>query len=266
VSLDDAWLDAANPADLDALAHALLDGRVGGQFSRGSIQLAGFGEGAARFLDGVRGTAPHVVAWMLQRLSRERSRADDRYASVASLVWSGASEGQQGIRDTKVVLDGIFSRAESHVLIATYVIYDGLSVFARLADRLRERPEIQVDLYVNLPSESGRDDEEAADVEHFIQSFERKHWPHDVPLPAIHYDPETRKHGAKRATLHAKCVVVDRRWAFVTSANFTEAAQERNIEAGVLLEHPRLAESLAGQFEALKKSGRLKKMAATSVR
>ncbi len=76
--------------------------------------------------------------------------------------------------------------------------------------------------------------------------------PSDVPLPAIHYDPESRKHGAKRATLHAKCVVVDRRWAFVTSANFTEAAQERNIEAGVLLDHPRLAEALAGQFEALK--------------
>jgi phosphatidylserine/phosphatidylglycerophosphate/cardiolipin synthase-like enzyme len=99
------------------------------------------------------------------------------------------------------------------------------------------------------------------DAAHFIASFERKHWPHDVPLPAIHYDPETRKHGPKRATLHAKCVVVDRRWAFVTSANFTEAAQERNIEAGVLLEHPRLAQSLAGQFEALKASGRLKKMA-----
>lgn len=262
MTLDDAWLDVANPRDLDALARALLDGRVGAQFSRGSIQLAGFGEGAARFLEGVRGTAPHVVAWMLQRLSRERSRSDDRYASVASLVWSGASEGQQGIRDTKVVLDGLFSRAEGHVLIATYVIYDGLSVFARLADRLRERPEIRVDLYVNLPSESGRDDDEATDAAYFVETFQRKHWPADVRLPAIHYDPETRRHGSKRATLHAKCVVVDRRWAFVTSANFTEAAQERNIEAGVLLEHPRLAESLAGQFEELKQRGRLKTMAA----
>jgi phosphatidylserine/phosphatidylglycerophosphate/cardiolipin synthase-like enzyme len=261
MSVDDAWLDAANPADLDALAHALLDGRIGGQFSRGAIQLAGFGEGAARFLDGVRGTAPHVVAWMLQRLSRERSRADDRYAGVASLVWSGASEGQQGIRDTRVVLDGMFSRAERHVLIATYVVYDGISVFARLAERLRERPEIRVDLYVNLPSQSGRDDDEAADAADFVASFARRHWPPNVPLPAIHYDPETRRRGAKRATLHAKCVVVDRRWAFVTSANFTEAAQERNIEAGVLLDHPRLAESLAGQFEALKARGRLKKMA-----
>ena len=262
MSIDDTWLDGANPTDLAALAQALLEGRVGTQFSTASVQLAGFGEGAARFLAGVRGTDPKVVAWMLQRLSRERRRADDRYASVASLVWSGASAGDPAIRDTKVVLDGIFARAERHVLIATFVIYDGAAVFACLADRLRLRPEIEVDLYVNLPSESGRDEDEAADTARFVESFARNHWPSDLRLPAIYYDPETRKHGVKRATLHAKCVVVDERWAFVTSANFTEAAQERNIETGVLLDHPRLAEALAAQFGALKNSGRLKRMQA----
>jgi len=35
---------------------------------------------------------------------------------------------------------------------------------------------------------------------------------------------------------------------------------ERNIEAGVLLDHPRLAGALAGQFGALKNTGRLKQM------
>ena len=258
--IDETWLDGASPTDLAALAQALLDGRVGGQFSTGAVQHAGFGEGAARFLDGLRGTDARVVAWMLQRLSRERSRADDRYASVASLVWSGASTGDLSIRDTRVVLDGIFGRAERHVVIATFVIYDGLSVFARLADRLRLRPEIDVDLFVNLPSETGRDEDEAADAARFVELFARNHWPSDLRLPAIYYDPETRKHGAKRATLHAKCVVVDQRWAFVTSANFTEAAQERNIEAGVLLDHPRLAEALAAQFESLKNTRRLKRM------
>lgn len=262
MNVDDAWLDAANPDDLSALAEALLSGRIGAQFAVGSVQLAGFREDAARFLESMRGVDPRAVAWMLKRLSRERSRADDRHASVASLVWSGASEGDQGIRDTKAVLDGIFSRAERHVLISTYVIYDGLRVFASLSDRLRLRPEIDVDLYVNLPRGGGPDEDERADVDHFVASFARYHWPRDVRLPAIYYDPESRRSGEKRVTLHAKCVVVDRRWALVTSANFTEAAQERNIEAGVLLDHPRLAETLAGQFSDLTKSGRLKRMAA----
>ena len=35
--------------------------------------------------------------------------------------------------------------------------------------------------------------------------------------------------------MHAKCVVADSRHVFVSSANFTEAAQERNVEIGLLL-------------------------------
>ena len=36
--------------------------------------------------------------------------------------------------------------------------------------------------------------------------------------------------GPKRASLHAKVVVADERIAFISSANFTEAAQVRNME------------------------------------
>lgn len=260
MSIDDTWLDTANSADLEALAQALLDGRIGPSFSRSSVQLAGFREEAARFLEGFEGVDPKTPAWILKRLAHERSRADDRFARVASLVWSGASEGDLGIRDTKVVLDALFGRAERYVLISTYVIYDGLRVFEQLIERLRLYSGISVELFVNLPPGSGREEDERADEEQFLEVFARKHWPSDVRLPAIYYDPGTRKQGEKRAALHAKCVVVDGRWAFVTSANFTEAAQERNIEAGVLLDHPKLSESLVGQFAALKASRRLKRI------
>ena len=54
-----------------------------------------------------------------------------------------------------------------------------------------------------------------------------------------------------RAVLHAKCVVVDQRYALVTSANFTPNAQLRNIELGVLLDAPTLAGQIVGQFEGL---------------
>ena len=39
--------------------------------------------------------------------------------------------------------------------------------------------------------------------------------------------------------------------AFVTSANFTEAAQDRNIEVGVLVRIPSFAVSLREQFDTL---------------
>ncbi len=175
-------------------------------------------------------------------------------------MWSGASEGAAGFRDTRAVLESLFGRAERHVLVSTFVIYNGRAVFAPLFQRLAERPGLEVEIYVNLPSKTGTDEDERADVSAYLDGFTRDHWPGGMPLPALYYDPESRKMGSTRTSLHAKCVVVDDRWAFVTSANFTEAAQERNIEAGVLLDHPRLAASLVGRFRALRDAGRLKRM------
>lgn len=55
--------------------------------------------------------------------------------------------------------------------------------------------------------------------------------------------------------LHAKCVVVDGRRSFVTSANFTEAAQERNFELGLPVDDELLARSIESQFETLIQRG-----------
>ncbi|MFO0761743.1 MAG: DISARM system phospholipase D-like protein DrmC [Byssovorax sp.] len=256
----DRWLDHANPADLDALAQALSDGRLVAPYSAVDVQLTGAGPEAAEMLAGLGATDPAVIAWMLRRLSRERRRAADRFAAAAQLVWSGATEGAPSIRDTRMVLDGLFARAEQHVIVSTFVIYNGRAVFAPLARRMRERPGLRVEVYVNLTSKTGLAADEQADVDRYLEGFAREHWPEDVPLPHLYYDPESRKGGAARTSLHAKCVVVDSRWALVTSANFTEAAQERNIEAGVLLDHPKLAESLSARFHALRKAGRLRRM------
>lgn len=260
MTIADQWLDRANAADLLALARRLREGRLSRPFSTSTLQLAGMDAKAATFLASLGDTDPLVIAWLLERLATERKQASDSYADVARLVWSGASEGEQATRDTSVVLDGLFSNAERQVLIATYVIHDGRTVFARLAERLRQRPQIAVELYVNLPSRTGHEKDEAADVASFLKTFARDHWPEDLPLPALYYDPESRKSGTKRASLHAKCVVVDERQAFITSANFTEAAQERNIEVGVLLKQPLFAKILASRFRALSNTGRLKRM------
>ncbi len=256
----DAWLDHATAADLSALASCLRDGRIPFPARAGAIQLAGFGEGAIALLDGLKSTDPLVAAWMLEKLADERRRADDRYAKMVRLVWSGASEPTQGMRDTREVLEELFGKAERHVLISTYVIYNGKSVFAPLAKRMRERPGLEVELYVNLPSKTGYAADEKADVAAYRETFVREDWPANTRMPAVYYDPESRNQGSSRTSLHAKCVVVDGRWAFITSANFTEAAQERNIEAGVLLDQPQVAESLVGRFRALREAGRLRVM------
>jgi phosphatidylserine/phosphatidylglycerophosphate/cardiolipin synthase-like enzyme len=263
--IDERWLDQANAADLEALAKALEQELITPPFSPSQVQHLGLSAGASTLLVGLsqlgEGMPPAPIAWMLRRLVKERKAADLRWADVASLVWSGPSEGHDSTRDTGVVLSELFGRAEHHVLVSTFVIYDGLKVFAPLVRRMKERPELSVEFYINIKSETGEDED--ADVADFVGSFAREQWPAGARLPAIFYDPETLKkkaYGQKQTSLHAKCVVVDERWAFITSANFTEAAQARNIEAGVLLDHPGLASALAGRFRALRDAGKMRGM------
>jgi phosphatidylserine/phosphatidylglycerophosphate/cardiolipin synthase-like enzyme len=69
-----------------------------------------------------------------------------------------------------------------------------------------------------------------------VQDFRTRHWPANHRLPEIYYDRRTLEAVAgSSAAFHAKCVILDERELFVSSANFTEAAQNRNIELGVLL-------------------------------
>jgi phosphatidylserine/phosphatidylglycerophosphate/cardiolipin synthase-like enzyme len=78
------------------------------------------------------------------------------------------------------------------------------------------------------------------------------------------YDPRgPEKSPDSPACQHAKCILVDGVTAFITSANFTESAHERNIELGVLFrENPRVAESIRTKFESLIQNGFLKPLPA----
>ncbi len=48
--------------------------------------------------------------------------------------------------------------------------------------------------------------------------------------------------------MHAKFVVVDDRVAFISSANFSDAAVDRNLETGVLLVDPGSPISIQATF------------------
>src|SRR5439155_23106298 len=104
-----------------------------------------------------------------------------------------------------------------------------------------------------LDVQRGHGDTSAASeiLRRFAQRFRHREWP-GSRLPEVYYDPRSLdQEGTKRASLHAKCVVIDERVAFISSANFTEAAQVRNIEVGVLVRSTTLAQQLANHFATL---------------
>ena len=88
-------------------------------------------------------------------------------------------------------------------------------------------------------------------LRHFADRFKSHEWP-GSRLPEVYYDP---RRSANRY-LHShqpprECVVIDERTAFVLCANFTEAAQIRNIEVGALIRVEAFAEQLARHFLGL---------------
>ena len=84
----------------------------------------------------------------------------------------------------------------------------------------------------------------------FADRFWKTDWP-GTSRPSVHYDPRSLEPDGPSGVLHAKAVVTDEESVFVTSANLTEAALDRNIELGLLVRDRALALSVSSQFRAL---------------
>lgn len=195
------------------------------------------------------GALLRAVAAERRRTQRERDRVE--------LVWTGPDVEEGGSRDTAVVVRDLFARARRSVLISTFAIDRGEraeALFGGLARRMDEEDGLSVRLFVNIHRDK-RQESESVLVREFRDRFRDDIWP-GRRLPKVYYDPRAlAPAGGPRACLHAKCVVIDDERAFVSSANFTEAAQARNIEAGVLVDQPAFARQLREQFDALVAAG-----------
>jgi phosphatidylserine/phosphatidylglycerophosphate/cardiolipin synthase-like enzyme len=178
-------------------------------------------------------------------------------SEVVDLVLSGPEVPGIPTSDTLAIMRRLIDEAMSEVLLVGYAIYQGKRVFERLAARMDEKPELRVWLCLDISRKQTDTSLPEELVRRFVSDFREKHWP-GTRLPELYYDPRSLADSRdKRSSLHAKCVVIDRRVALITSANFTEAAQQRNIEAGVIVRYPLFVERLVGYFEGLRASGQL---------
>lgn len=171
------------------------------------------------------------------------------------LVWSGPESNELTNRDTSVVVRELFAQATTEVLVVGFAVFQGHTVFQRLAERMTEIPHMKVKMFLDIRRARGDTTVASELVWKFATNFRKNEWP-GGRLPELYYDPRSLNHDKhERSSLHAKCVVVDRKTALVTSANFTEAAQSRNIEVGTLIHSSRFAEELQQHFEALQRQG-----------
>jgi len=241
-------------ADLRALAASIRSGRIGPPFAMSALQritgesmAAGIAE-ALKVLS-LEGCSPVGLACCLEAIADSiatRSSVEDK----VQLVMTGP-EGRAYHRDTAVVVQDLFRRAQQSVLVAGYAVYQGKEVFEELGHRMDGLPDMHVRVFLNIgrkPEETGSP---AEIVSGFVHKFKTTNWPAGCRLPELYYDCRSLTATEGPISLHAKCIVVDGREVFISSANFTEAAHHRNIEVGVLVQSGVLARQATEFFEAM---------------
>jgi phosphatidylserine/phosphatidylglycerophosphate/cardiolipin synthase-like enzyme len=203
------------------------------------------------------GFTPATLAITLDALAAAAARQGA--IDQIQLVWTSPDEQGPNVRDTSVVVRQLLSEALHSLWISTYSIFNGNEVFLPIFEAWSVRPGLDIVIILNISPDDKNGIYEDAAVDKCAKAFWKYHWPWSKK-PRVFYDPRgPEKTPDLPACQHAKCILVDGVTAFITSANFTESAQERNIELGVLFrDNPRVVELIRSKFGSLIQNGFLK--------
>lgn len=230
----------ATPYSLSSL-RSVLGIRVGGEevvTALGELQQMGV-------------SGPASAAWLrsFEAATARMPRPD--------LVWSGPEVPGLHARDTRRVYEELLGSAECSVWASTFAYFDGPRAFEVLSRRMDARPDLRVTLLLNIQRRRG----DTTAGEQLVRRFADRFWGTDWPgsaRPRVYYDPRSLELEGPAGVLHAKAVVADEEVVFVTSANLTEAALDRNIEIGLLVRDHALAASVSTHFRGLIDRGLLR--------
>jgi phosphatidylserine/phosphatidylglycerophosphate/cardiolipin synthase-like enzyme len=235
----------------ERLAVALESGLLSGSSPTAALQsVLGSAEWTSRASQALIGFAPFALsgsataAWI-----RSLGKAESR-SPRADLVWSGPEVPGVHARSTRRVYEELIASAQSSLWISTYAFFDGPRAFETLARRMDAAPGMRATLLLNVQRKNG--DKSTSDqlVRRFAERFWTFEWP-GTSRPRIYFDSRALELDGPGGVLHAKAVVADDEAVFVTSANLTEAALDRNIELGLLVRDRTIAASVSSHFLGL---------------
>lgn len=142
------------------------------------------------------------------------------------LVWTGPTTNTVPIRHTEQVLLEMINAAQSSIFMVSFVAYTVDSIVRAL------NTAVDRSVQVNIMLESASNFGGRLTIDSVAKMREA------VPMAFVYVWDSKAKHDHSvggKAVVHAKCIVADAKNAFLTSANLSAAALERNLEAGVLV-------------------------------
>lgn len=165
------------------------------------------------------------------------------------LVWSGPSVRGAGYRSTEQVMKEMLGRAATSVLILSYAARDVVSLREQLVAAAGRGAIVSMVLEHYDALRKVPWDQHLRDLGHEVLSRSKVLvWP---------LERRCEGGGGVRGSLHAKCLVIDRKELLLTSANWTTSAMERNIEMGIRSTDPGLSQRVHQQIEGLVAGGDL---------
>jgi hypothetical protein len=166
-----------------------------------------------------------------------------RNAVQVATVWSGPSTPGVPVRATAQVLAEVIDEARDELLAMTYgTALSGPDARPDRGDGQGVRVHVVVETLAGARGLlAGR---EPAGAFAAVPGLHLWHWARDPTGPA--------------SRQHAKLAVADRRVLFLGSANLTESAARRNIEAGVLIRGGDAPQRAAEHMEELQRQGVLR--------
>ncbi len=239
------FADVSN-TELENLLAALRAGRVRLPLTAMALDRVG-ADGLRAHLPRLEPFTGRALAVLLEALLDERRRRPP----TPELVWTGPEGPAATARRTEVVFRHLLASAERDVWMAGYSIDHGAQIFEPLYQAMSERGvKARFLLHPKYNPGETRQRTVEAGANLIVHRFLEHNWPFGPPRPDIYYDPRPLER-RPRASMHIKAVVVDEARVLIGSANFTNAGQHRNYEAGAYLEDPAFAKRLVRQLASL---------------
>jgi cardiolipin synthase A/B len=176
-----------------------------------------------------------VVAGIL--VGATHARLQSQRDSV-ELVWTGPTTPFVATRRTEQVLLDVIHRAKAELFIVSFVAYDVPSVVKAINSAIDRGVQTRILMEASLTHGGSLSVDPVATMRGC------------VPL-ALLYAWTERPHPFTNGRVHAKVAVADNELAFLTSANLTGHALEKNMEAGVLVTGGQVPFSLRAHLHAL---------------
>jgi cardiolipin synthase len=187
---------------------------------------SGFSSQLLQKFAGAVATHPNVTGSDLAIMFRASSVAGALATKSSSieLVWTGPASGLVPVRHTVQVLMSLIEQARCNLFFVTFVAYDVPNIIGALQRAVLRGVKLNVLLEQSKEHGGTVTVDSLGKLRGKIPEAQFYIWDRDKGT-----EPELS------ASVHAKCVVADSSIAFITSANLSTAAMERNMEVGVLI-------------------------------